>query len=190
MTPKIYVVKVNSPIDENTFQFLLKFVQQDKKERILKQRKKQNADNMLIADVLTKIAINNVFEIPLQEQNFAYSNHGKPYLSGFSDVHFNISHSGSYVACGLADKPIGIDIQKIGTYKPDLAKKVCNEAELTQIETSFDNASEFTKIWTQKEAVLKMQGLGIANGNIKNCLQSLDVESQKLDNYWISVWCP
>ena len=111
MTPKIYVVKVNSPIDENTFQFLLKFVQQDKKEPILKQRKKQNADNMLIADVLTKIAINNVFEIPLQEQNFAYSNHGKPYLSGFSDVHFNISHSGTYVACGLADKPIGIDVR-------------------------------------------------------------------------------
>ena len=41
MTPEIYLVKVNSPIDENTFQYLLKFVQEEKQERILKQKIKQ-----------------------------------------------------------------------------------------------------------------------------------------------------
>ena len=190
MTPKIYVVKVNSPIDEDTFQFLLRFVQQEKKERILRHRIKQNADNMLIADVLAKTTINKNFGIPFKEQFFAYLGHGKPYIPGFPDVHFNISHSGNYVACGVANNPIGIDIQKIGKYNPYLAKKVCNHRELTQIETSSDKASEFTKIWTKKEAVLKMCGMGIAKGDIKNCLESFDVESQKLDNYWISVWCP
>ncbi len=187
MTPEIYLEKVNSPIDENTFQYLLKFVHTEKRERILKQKIKQNADNMLIGEILAKIAVKKTFGIDIAKQEFAYSEYGKPYLINFSDVHFNISHSGEYVACAVSDKPIGIDIQKIGEYNSDVAKRVCSEKELVQIENSSDKASEFTKLWTQKEAVMKMYGTGIASGDIKNCLNNQDVQSERLDNCWLSV---
>lgn len=187
MTPEIYLVKVNSPIDENTFQYLLKFVHTEKRERILKQKIKQNADNMLIGEILAKIAVKKTFGIDIAKQKFAYSEYGKPYLLNYSNVHFNISHSGEYVACAVSDKPIGIDIQKIGEYNADVAKRVCNEKELVQIENSSDKASEFTKLWTQKEAVLKMHGTGIASGDIKNCLNNHNVESEKIEDYWVSV---
>lgn len=187
MTPEIYLVKVNSPIDENTFQYLLKFVQTEKQERILKQKIKQSSDNMLIGEILAKAVIKKTFGIDIAKQEFAYTEYGKPYLLNFPNVHFNISHSGEYVACAVSDKPIGVDIQKIGKYNSDVAKRVCNEKELVQIENSLNKASEFIKLWTQKEAVLKMHGTGIASGDIKNCLDNHDIQSERVEDYWISV---
>lgn len=187
MTPEIYLAKVNSPIDENTFQCLLEFVQMEKQERILKQKIKQNADNMLIGEILAKTVIKKTFGIDIVKQKFAYTEYGKPYLSDFPNVHFNISHSGEYVACCVSDKPVGTDIQKIGEYNSDVAKRVCNEKELVQIENSLDRASEFTKLWAQKESVLKMYGTGIASGDLKNCLDNHNVQSERIEDYWLSV---
>lgn len=187
MTPEIYLVKVSSPIEDSVFRYLLGLIGPQRRERILRRRVKQNADNMLIGEILAKTVIKKTFGIDIKKQEFAYTEHGKPYLLGFFDIHFNISHSAEYVACGVYDKPVGVDIQKIGEYNPDVAKRVCSEAELKQIEESFDKASEFTKLWTKKEAVIKMRGTGIAGGDIKNCLAGIDVQSEKMGDYWVSV---
>ena len=188
MTPEICIVKANSPIDENTFQFLLKFVQTEKQDRVLKQKIKRNADNMLVGEILAKTVIKRTFGVDIAKQKFAYSEYGKPYLSNDPNVHFNVSHSGDYVVCAVFNKPIGVDIQKIGEYNSDVSKKVCNEKELLQIENSLDKASEFTKLWTQKEAVLKMYGTGIAGGDIKNCLDNHNVQSERIEDYWLSSY--
>lgn len=187
MKPEVYLVKVNSPIDERTFRYLLSLVQEEKRERILKNKIKQNADNMLIGEILAKMLIKKKFDINCKKQELEYSVHGKPYLKNYSDIHFNISHSGEYVACCVYDRPVGVDVQKIGTYNPDVAKRVCNEKELLRIEESPDMASEFTKLWTQKEAVLKMYGIGIAKGDVKNCLANHSVQSELIEDYWVSV---
>lgn len=186
MTPEIYLVKVNSPIDKNTFQYLFEYVQSTKQERILKQKIKQNADNMLIGEILAKTVIKKTFGIDIAKQNFTYAEHGKPYLSDYSDVHFNISHSEKYVVCAVSDKPVGADIQKIGEYNSDVVKRVCNEKELKLIEDNLDKASEFTRFWTQKEAVLKIHGTGIASDDIKNCLDNHNVQSERIEDYWVS----
>ena len=187
MTPQIYIVKVSSPIDKNTFQFLFEYAQPMKQERILRQKIKQNADNMLIGEILAKVVIKMIFGIDFVQQKFAYTEYGKPYLSDFPKVHFNISHSGEYVACVVSNKPVGVDIQEICEYNSAVAKRVCNDKELLQIENSLDRASEFTKKWTQKEAALKMYGIGMMCSEFKNCLNAQVVKSTQFDNYWLSV---
>lgn len=181
---KIFVTKVNPKLTTNN---LIKYINNETRTRVAKQRVKQISDCMIFGDILAKIAIKKTFSIDVANQKFAYTTYGKPYLSNHSNVHFNISHSGEYVVCAVYNKPIGIDIQKIGEYNPDVAKRVCNEKELKQIEDSLDKASEFTMLWTQKEAVLKMYGTGIASGDIKNCLKNQKVQSKKIDDYWLSV---
>ena len=183
----LFIVHNNSPITKNEFLYLLRFVKTEKQKRILNQKVKQNANNILIGEILVKVAIKMTFGIDIAKQEFAYTEYGKPYLIDYPDIHFNISHSGEYIACAVSDKPVGIDIQKIGEYNFDVAKRVCNEKELVQIESSLDKASEFTKLWTQKEVVLKMYGTGITNGDLKNCLDGHNVQSERLDNYWVSV---
>ena len=39
--------------------------------------------------------------------------YGKPFLINAVEIHYNISHSGSYAACVVADLPVGIDIEQI-----------------------------------------------------------------------------
>ena len=181
---KIYLVKISGKIEESIFRYLLGFIREDKKERILMQGTKQNADNMLIGEILKMN-----FDIDIKEQKIACSKYGKPYLTDYPNAHFNISHSGNYVACAVSDKPVGTDIQKIGKYCSDTAKRVCSEEELKQISDSSDKASEFTRLWTQKEAVLKMCGTGFISDNVKNCLDNKSVQSRRVGDYWLSISC-
>lgn len=164
MTPVVCIVKNEKPIDDAAFRFLLQFAPLEKQERILRQRVKQNADNMLVGAALARHMIWETFRIPVSQQQIACGPYGKPYLRDYPNAHFNISHSGQYVACAVADWSVGIDVQVIGAYRPDVAVRVCSEGELAKIETSDNLATEFTKLWTQKEAYLKMLGCGIAGG--------------------------
>ena len=45
------------------------------------------------------------------ERMLTKGENGKPYLHGYPEIHFNISHSGAYAVCALAGIPVGIDIQ-------------------------------------------------------------------------------
>lgn len=161
MLPVMHIMKIDRPIGHSVFEFLLQFVTEEKKERILRQRVKQNADLMLAGAVMAGYLIFKEFGIPLSEQCIGYGAHGKPYLKDYPDVHFNISHSGQFVVCAVGKCPLGIDIQTIGTYKEEVAQRVCCSAELQQIAAASDPALEFTKIWTMKESYLKMTGMGI-----------------------------
>ncbi len=160
----VYLVNVDAPLNANFFRFLSQFVPLEKYERILRQRVKQNADNMLVGAALARHMVWKIFQIPLSQQHIAYGPYGKPYLRDWPNIHFNISHSGQYVACAVADRPVGIDVQVIEAYRPDVATKVFSWEELARIEASDDPAVEFTKLWTQKEAHLKMFGRGITGG--------------------------
>ena len=49
---------------------------------------------------------------PSTKLRFGIGSHGKPYVIGYEQVHFNISHSDNICICAVDDMPIGIDIQK------------------------------------------------------------------------------
>ena len=187
MKNAIYIVNTKNDIDEKRFSYLLGFADSKKHERIKRCRKRQDAVNMLIGDILCKIAVKKDFGINLQNQKIEYTPHGKPYLAEYPNIHFNISHSGTYVTCIVSSLPVGIDIQKICTYSPKYAHRIFTDDEIQKIETSTDKDSEFTKLWSQKEAVIKKYGLTILSADIKNCLKNEKPESQKIDGMWLSV---
>lgn len=157
---KICLVKIEKPIDEKTFRFLLCFSPPEKQARILRQKVKQNADTMAVGGALVRHMIFQEFHIPWEKQIIAYGSHGKPYLRDYPEVHFNISHSGPCVACAVADSPIGIDIQEVVPYDPDTARLVFSEEEIDKIEKSFDMDLAFTRAWTIRESILKAQPQG------------------------------
>jgi len=72
MNPNICIVKVEEAINERTFYFLMRFAPLEKQERILRQRVKQNADNMLVGAALARHMIWETFQIPLCQQHIAY----------------------------------------------------------------------------------------------------------------------
>ncbi len=187
MAPELYFVMLDSLLDEETFERLLCFVRADKRARIAKQKIRQKAEAMLIGEILAKKVIQERFGVDFNEQKIACTEHGKPYLLNHPEVNFNISHSGNCVVCAVCDVPVGVDVQKIENDRPLVARKVCNEKELVRLEKCSDCTSEFYRLWTQKEAVLKLNGTGIVCGDIKNCLENYNARSKKIEDYWVSV---
>ncbi len=186
MMKTLYLIKNNNVIDNNTFTYMLEILPVERQKQILRQRIKQNADNMLIGSILAKYAIKNEFGIPITKQIFGIGEHGKPYLKNHPNIHFNVSHSGQYVVCAVADVPVGVDVQKVSEFNIGVTERVCNKQELTQILTSTNKASEFIKLWTQKEAYVKMLGCGIGMCDLKS-VPTEKAETTCIDNYYISI---
>lgn len=97
---------------------------------------------------------------------FVENEHGKPSLQEYPDIHFNLSHCRSIVACAVDNAPVGIDVEDLGRYSECVARYCMSDDEMSQIGTS---DIIFTRLWTQKEAVFKLQGTGIRD-NIKDIL--------------------
>ncbi len=107
-----------------------------------------------------------------EQPTFSFGEHGKPSLAERPDIHFNLSHCLTAVACAVSDHPIGIDIESIRTAKPALVRHTMSESEANHILTSPNPDIEFTILWTRKEALLKMSGSGISTdmrGVLKEC---------------------
>ena len=91
-----------------------------------------------------------------QMPEWQYNEHGKPFIEG--GLHFSISHCKEGIAVAVDDEPVGIDIEAIRHADEDLIKRTMNEQERQNMD---DRA--FTRLWTQKEAIVKAQGTGITS---------------------------
>ena len=89
-----------------------------------------------------------------QDLEWKYNEHGKPYLEG--GPYFSISHCKAGIAVAIDDAPIGIDIETIRHANEDLIERTMNEQE----RVGMDDRT-FTRLWTQKEAIVKAEGTGI-----------------------------
>ena len=122
---------------------------------------------------------------------FEYGEHGKPAIVGHPDIHFNLSHCREAAICVVSDKPVGVDIESIHRYSESLARYVMNDDELEKILHAENPALEFTKLWTQKEAAVKLSGHGISN-DMKFVLKGFpfEIETVVTDRYVYSLTKP
>jgi len=81
----------------------------------------------------------------------------RPLRSGY----WSISHKPGYVAGIFSPEPVGIDIERIRSYNVKLRPKVADTAEWRLVDLALPES--FFRIWTAKEAVLKIAGIGIAD---------------------------
>ena len=119
-----------------------------------------------------------------QDLEWKYNEHGKPYLEG--GPYFSISHCKAGIAVAIDDQPIGIDIEIIRHANEDLIERTMNEQE----RVGMDDRT-FTRLWTQKEAIVKAEGTGIMSFEQlqKTLMESgkWKVESFEKDNYIYSI---
>lgn len=111
---------------------------------------------------LLAYALKKNFGIDFDEASVAKNRYGKPYLSDNDKVHFNISHSGSYVAVMTADREIGIDIQIVRPVRERTVKKICSESEYALVYSKEDSDRCFIQLWTLKESYIKAIGRGMS----------------------------
>jgi 4'-phosphopantetheinyl transferase len=96
--------------------------------------------------------------------------HGKPYLSGRSDLDFSLSHSGGLALIAVArGRRVGADVERVRprTDVLAIARGSLSARERQTIEclrTDEARRAAFFRCWTRKEAYLKARGVGLAGG--------------------------
>lgn len=116
-------------------------------------------------------------------RKWEYNEHGKPFLPG--GPFFSISHCKEGIAVAIDDEPVGIDIEAIRQADQNLIARVMNKEEQKGMDSRI-----FTRLWTQKEAVVKAQGVGICSfEQLQRVLDSPDfrVETFEKENYIYSI---
>ncbi|MCX2825163.1 4'-phosphopantetheinyl transferase superfamily protein [Bacillus pseudomycoides] len=142
-----------------------------------------DANRVLIGDLLVRSLICQKYKINNDEINFIYNEYGKPFAESFSDFHFNISHSGEWVVCATANSNVGIDIEKISEIEAlKLANEFFSEEEFYDLSNmnSNEQINYFFDLWTLKESYIKTIGKGLY---IPLNSFSIKKESQTLISY-------
>ena len=115
-------------------------------------------------------------ELGIDNPHYEYGEKGKPYLVGWENIAFNLSHSGEYAVLAYevnddsssttwqqGKEEIGIDIQQIRSMKEGIKNRILSEKE--QIPIFFLAEEEviyLNRIWCVKESYVKMLGVGLA----------------------------
>ncbi len=94
---------------------------------------------------------------------FRFGAHGKPFVDG---LRFNISHSGARALIALAQVEVGADVELPRARRTDdIARRFFAPGEVQRLFTVADPAvrrDQFFRLWTCKEAFLKVTGEGLS----------------------------
>lgn len=141
-----YLLKLNDiNLVRSNWYTLLNVVSREKFQRLESITNFDDAARSLVAEILLRSLIKQRLGINNSEIVFQTKRYGKPYLAGAHEntLHFNISHSGSWIAVSIGNCENGVDIQ-----------------EMREIRNISDPHLFFEE-WVQREAKLKCLGIGI-----------------------------
>ncbi|MBL4798413.1 MAG: 4'-phosphopantetheinyl transferase superfamily protein [Oleispira sp.] len=117
-----------------------------------------------LAHGLKRCLLAQFFGLSEQQLQFKNSAYGKPYLvrPEKSDLKFNLSHSGDWVALALAEEiEVGIDVE---------SAKILADSDWQNLvllirhkkDPVINNLQDFYRLWVMKESVVKALGLGLS----------------------------
>lgn len=117
----------------------------------------------MIGEKLLETGLKREYGFDLKYEPRAEGEHGKPFLSLRPGIHYNISHSGKYVLCIIADQEVGIDVQihKDANYERMLERMV-PEDEAREIMDGDKPVEAFFVQWVLREAYIKWTGEGLS----------------------------
>ena len=163
-------VLVSEDIWEFDLEAVLGEISVQRREQALKFKHELGQRLCVLAYQLLKQCLREEYGIT-ENPAFDYNEHGKPSIVGHPDIFFNMSHCKEAVACVVSDQPVGIDVESLREYKDSLVRYTMNDEEIRKIESSDDSAKTFIRLWTMKEATIKLMGSGISDG-MKNVIDT------------------
>lgn len=153
---------IDDEINSFNLEEALMDISHQRREQALKFRHEQGQRLCVAAYLLLKQGLALEYGICDNPELSCYEG-GKPFIVGHPEIHFNFSHCREAAVCVVSDRRVGVDVESISRYKESLARYTMNCAEMEYIVGSRYPDIEFTRLWTMKEAKLKLTGEGIRN---------------------------
>lgn len=175
---KTEVYKLNTEeISCTEFNAAYFLMSEQRKEKCGGYKKEEDKKLCIAADMLLRKVLSKKLCIPQKELVFAVTDKGKPYLED-NACYFSIAHSGKYVVVAVNENyPVGVDIERIRPIKAAVVRHIFSEYDKEFVFGSSgvsdcviedrETLGRFFRVWTYKEAYVKMTGEGITD-NVKN----------------------
>lgn len=149
------------------------FLTMEEKERASKFHFPEDKYTYIAAHAFLNFLLLRKLSCSVNQLKFSYNSNKKPFIPG-SNIRFNLSHSKNSWAVIIAEScEMGVDIEQINDKRDllQITEYYFSPYEQIRVNYASNPVHEFYKIWTRKEAYLKMKGIGI-----NTHLQNLDVE--------------
>lgn len=158
---------------ESAYTMLYDAASAERKQRADRYRRKEDALRCLAAGALLQHALGTADYTTIKGP------FGKPYIKENNSFHFNLSHSGNWVAIAYGDTEVGIDIEKIrmDSGKEEIARRYFTPDEQAYVFGANEFAPQrFFEIWTGKESYLKYLGTGLGKNLASFSIFSVEPE--------------
>lgn len=133
-------------------------------KRVEKASRFRHEKDRLLSLAAGILLLNALEEAGIRDLTLTEEKEGKPRLLKDQGFFFSLSHSGHFAVCAVSDRECGVDVQKPVSYNPGLVSRFFSPEE----QSLFADAGEasdrdrlFTRLWTLKEAYVKMLGTGL-----------------------------
>lgn len=164
---ELHVWSVRKSNHENRLQVYWDVLDNKERDRALTFRFLKDRHCFIIARGILRTLLGAYLKMAPGQVKFQFCKYGKPYINHFSQLRFNISHSGDMILLGFVKKHIiGIDIEytKREVDVKNIAELFFSEEETTSL-FALDEAYQmqaFYNCWTRKEAFIKAVGSGLS----------------------------
>lgn len=163
---RIEIEPIQTIEDETQFDSLYEGLSDERKKAVDQYKKWNDRRRSLLAGVMLEKSVKEILSASFPQ--IAYKENGKPYFPDYA-IGFNLSHSGDYVMCAIADEEIGCDIQALRPLRVDFVKKYYTDSEKEYLQrkqaggqypTTADYEKDVLRIFSAKESYMKYTGLG------------------------------
>ncbi|SFO73824.1 4'-phosphopantetheinyl transferase [Chitinophaga sp. YR627] len=160
----------NSPLPEAIYKAWLCLMPGQFVNRLSRLVHRHDAQASLLGRMLLLYALRQLGYGHLSLNDIKFSSYQRPFFEN-TNLDFNISHSGDYVICAIAEhNRIGIDIEAVKPVCLEDFESMFSEKELEEIYRYPGLEQDaFYNLWTQKEALVKAEGSGL-NFPVKDIL--------------------
>lgn len=144
---------------------LLQFVSQERKRKTKRYIYSIDQRLSLYAALTARMGISQLSKIPFQDLEFSSAANYKPHCISLPHYDFSLSHTKTAILCCISNNQlVGVDVEKIRTPPYTIMPSVFHTLEINYINNL--NLSQkslgFFKLWTQKEAYIKLIGKGFS----------------------------
>lgn len=187
----IEMIYIDEHINDFDLAAALELISEQRREQALRFRYELGQRTCVLAYLLLKRALSEEFGLT-ENPVFTFGEHGKPSIANHPNIFFNLSHCKKAVACAVSRRPVGIDIESVGSYKESVARYTMNDEEMALITAAARPEVAFVRFWTMKEARLKLTGEGISR-DLKTVLAEADKKKyttvERLERGYIYTVC-
>lgn len=117
----------------------------------------------LLGELLSRYLLASRLKINCRKIVFTIGPNGKPAFPEGGNLHFNISHSGEWAVCAIANVPVGVDVERLRKVNSGLAERFFSPDEVATLKALPPEmqTEKFIQLWTLKESFLKAIGRGL-----------------------------